>query len=315
MDYKIYRMEFSGAVHFGEGNLESSDYTFHADTLFSALCIEALKHGNDELERLVNLTKNNRLLFSDAFPYKKVGRETRFFIPKPNVLIDSEDTGNSSQKKKYKKLKYIDAGFLVDFLSGKYDIENHEKDLKEMGNHEVRTIVNVRKRDEEGNPRPYRVGSYNFNEGYGLYIIIGTDGGDAEELFDDLFGGLSLIGIGGERSSGYGRFDYYLEKMPENLAKGLRGDYNKYLSLSVSLPVDSELDETINNASYQLIKRSGFVASSDYSDTPVRKCDLYVFAPGSVFTRKFSGDIFDVSKEGNHPVYRYAKAMLLGVGA
>lgn len=36
--------------------------------------------------------------------------------------------------------------------------------------------------------------------------------------------------------------------------------------LSVALPRDEELECALNGASYQLSKRSGFVASSDYAD-------------------------------------------------
>lgn len=46
---KIYRLHFTGGVHFGEGTLESSARTFRADTLFSALCLEALKAGSSAI--------------------------------------------------------------------------------------------------------------------------------------------------------------------------------------------------------------------------------------------------------------------------
>ena len=44
-----------------------------------------------------------------------------------------------------------------------------------------------------------------------------------------------------------------------------------------------------------------------------RKNDLYVFSAGSTFTKDFSGDVYDVSNNGRHSVYRYAKPMLMGV--
>ena len=45
MEYEIYKMNFLTGVHFGDGMLNQSGYTFCADTLFSALYIEALKLG------------------------------------------------------------------------------------------------------------------------------------------------------------------------------------------------------------------------------------------------------------------------------
>ena len=40
MKYYMFRLSFPYGVHFGDGNLDSSNMTFHADTLFSALFIE-----------------------------------------------------------------------------------------------------------------------------------------------------------------------------------------------------------------------------------------------------------------------------------
>ena len=37
MDYKIYKLKFKTAVHFGNGMLNSSERVLRADTLFSAL--------------------------------------------------------------------------------------------------------------------------------------------------------------------------------------------------------------------------------------------------------------------------------------
>ena len=71
--------------------------------------------------------------------------------------------------------------------------------------------------------------------------------------------------------------------------------------LSVALPTADEMNTAVKNAEYSLIKRSGFISSSTYSNTFERKKDIYVFDAGSCFTNKFSGDIYDVSRKGNHP--------------
>ena len=51
MKYIAYKLKFSTGVHFGNGSLDNTEYTFCADTLFSALCIEAVKHSEDKLSR------------------------------------------------------------------------------------------------------------------------------------------------------------------------------------------------------------------------------------------------------------------------
>ena len=50
MEYKAYKLMFQGAVHFGKQNLDEGEYSFYADTLFSALCQEALKIDHDTFQ-------------------------------------------------------------------------------------------------------------------------------------------------------------------------------------------------------------------------------------------------------------------------
>ena len=66
MKYKAYKLKFSTGVHFGKGTLEDTAYAFCADTLFSALCIEAVKDSTERLERLVQTAKAGKMLLSDA---------------------------------------------------------------------------------------------------------------------------------------------------------------------------------------------------------------------------------------------------------
>ena len=77
--------------------------------------------------------------------------------------------------------------------------------------------------------------------------------------------------------------------------------------------MDDELEQALEDASYLMQKRSGFVASAIYADEWRKKRDLYVFSAGSCFKNCFQGDIFDVSDGGRHPVYRYAKPLFMGV--
>ena len=69
MKYYMFRLSFPYGVHFGDGNLDSSNMTFHADTLFSALFIEAVKSGEQVAQQLLENTKKGNVVLSDAFPY------------------------------------------------------------------------------------------------------------------------------------------------------------------------------------------------------------------------------------------------------
>ena len=53
MEYKAYKLRFLTGVHFGKGSLDDTSYAFCADTLFSALCIEALKDSEQRLNNLL----------------------------------------------------------------------------------------------------------------------------------------------------------------------------------------------------------------------------------------------------------------------
>lgn len=79
------------------------------------------------------------------------------------------------------------------------------------------------------------------------------------------------------------------------------------------MSTEQELDDIYKNSKFILKKRSGFVQSSTYSDRILKKNNVYLFAAGSVFENTFKGEIINVGNKGNHPVYKYAKAMWLEV--
>lgn len=304
MEYTAYRLEFQGAVHFGRQSLEEGEYTCRADTIFSSLCQEALKMGKETLERLYLYAKEGNLLISDAFPV--IG--DTFFIPRPVKRVNA-GSGAPVLKKAYKKLKYIPAERLEDYLAGRFDAPGAMSLEKELGHLDIKVSAAVRGGEET---RPYRVGAYYFKQNSGLYVIMGYGEQEARGLAEELWRGLGFTGIGGKKSAGMGRFQLHPCSLPADLSRRLVSDGKEYMSLSVSLPREEELEEALADAQYQLCKRSGFVASDTYAAKQMRKKDLYVLAAGSCFCARYEGDIYDVSCGcGSHPVYRYAKPMFL----
>ena len=303
MNYKIYKMIFTQGVHFGDHSLEKSEITFQADTLFSALCIEALKI--DKLDELLESVKENHLVFSDAFPY--MGQE--FFIPKPmkkiEQVVQSEDV---TTRKKFKKLEYIQVSLLDKYIKGQFPI-NKGSDIKKLGIHVLKTSASIRGNEEA---LPYRVGIYRFKKENGLYIVVGYDSQEILDLFDELFEMLSLSGIGGKKNSGLGHFDLEIAELPKELNQRLNTK-GEVMTLSVSLPTEDELEEILDDSRYLLVKRSGFIDSYTYSKEQRRKKDIYLFKSGSCFNKTYQGDIYNVSSGGSHPVYKYAKPLFMGV--
>ena len=304
MNYTLYKLNFPVGVHFGNGGIETTDYTICADVFFSALCIEAVREQEDILKALIDFARSGDMLISDALPF--VGDE--YYIPKPLLTVEKkEDLGDSVIKKVYKKMKYIPFYSLDEFLSGNMVIPDTSLEER-LGRKEMKVSAVI---NEGEDTLPYRIGTFLFNEGSGLYIILGYSDNKIKETVDQLIEGVSYSGIGGRRSSGLGRFIPIEKKLPDEMFEALNEETGRYMTLSLSLPRESEIDKVLMRASYQILKRSGFVSSETYADSYFRKRDLYATAAGSVYEERFEGDIYDVSCGGKHPVWRYAKPMFI----
>lgn len=304
MQYGIYKFNFTSAVHFGDGMLNESGYTFPADRLFSALYIEALKY--DLQDAFLAAAEECRICFSDCLPFVK----DTYLLPKPIMYIAPQNQGDSVQKKFFKNLKYIPAADMALFVSGRFSADRNIMDG--FGRSVQRNIAAV---SLVGDTEPYYVGTWEYAQGNGLYVIAGYESAEEKALTDQLLKSLSYTGIGGKKSSGLGKFileeDTAERKLPRLLQK--KGASDKWMLLCGALPEDEELEQAVDGATYLLELRSGYVASETHSPEQVRKKDIYVMAAGSCFKNRFSGGIYNVSKGGSHPVYRYEKAMFIGL--
>ena len=307
MNYRAYKLTFPQAVHFGNNRLESSEYVFHSDTLFSALYIEANKRSSDVADRFFDHAKEGNLRWSDTFPY--IGDE--LYLPKPLLKIsaDSAQQGDSIVKKKYKKLKYVQASLFDIYLRGDYPIERADE-LSELGMEFTRTSASI---CEDEDTIPYRIGEYVFNEGCGLYILVGYETEECIKLFDELIDSLSYSGIGGRKSSGLGKFTYQIVRVPNSVIDRLNDNFTKFETLSLSVCEDFLLESVLEKAEYSIEKRGGFTQLIEREESPRKKRDVYAFSVGSTFMNRFNGEIIDVSTDNRCHVYRYMIPMFMGV--
>lgn len=305
MTYTLYKLKFSAPVHFGSERLGKSMFTFYADTLFSAMCAEMQKIRQDGAEKLYDSAVSGKLRLSDGLPYSG----DTLFLPKPMTAVTSTDSGDSKLKKAFKKLTYIPMNDIQSYLGGAYDPKAANDLLDNIGRSQERARAAVGRGEDS---KPYNVGTFTFAEGCGLYFICAADD-DIQDDIDSVIENLSYTGIGGKTSTGLGRFEYSFEAVPQDMINRLNGEYARYMSLSVSMAEDSELEDVLDGAGYELIKRTGFVASPEYSEEPLKKRDFYSFRSGACFTRCFKGKVFNVGKDGKHPVYRYAVPLLMGL--
>lgn len=303
MNYAFFKFKFRTAVHFGGGELNSTNSCFLADTLFSALYLEAMKLGVND--KLYSLAAEGKLSFSDSFPYK----ENVYYLPKPMKYVEGRNQGDSKEKKLLKKIKYLPCGKIDDFLKSRLDLSSLTHKFCDFSED---TKVTIRQEDDAQGP--YRVGVCTFLEKCGLYVIVGYENQDAFDLAKTLFEALQYSGIGGKRASGYGKFEAEIDTDCGVIRKLIERNSDTHMTIAVSLPADDELDTAITGASYALIKRSGFVLSETYAKEQRRKLDKFMFASGSCFASRFKGGILNVAgDDGLHPVYRYAVPMFIGV--
>lgn len=306
MNYKICKLHFKTGIHIGNGLLTGRESIFLADTLFSALCQEALQTPTG-IEKIYQLCRNGQLKLSDALPFI----ENELYIPKPIFTINSEEEGNSIKKKAFKKLKYIPIDKLQKYMDGDLDAEKEVERFKKFGFYQMRANVMVKGKEDS---EPYYVGVYQYNENNGVYICVAYQKEEDFEYFNLLLKALSLSGIGGKRSSGLGKFEIEVLECPSELKQRMdTTKYKRWMSLSLSMPKEMEMESVCVNANYQLIKRSGFVSSNSYASEFQKKRSFFGFAAGSCICNKYEGDIYDVSMHGNHPVYKYAIPLFMGV--
>ena len=317
MHYYLYKLNFPYGVHFGADkagiSLEKTSPNCHCDTLYSAICHEILKlHGEDGLKEFYNSTVKGEFLLTDLLPYK--GEE--LMIPKPILYIEATEdiqVNDSVKKKKMKKLKFLPISKLQEFFDGNADSIDFAHNVM------YDKCAPSRSRDDKENGL-YSVGVTKFADDCGLYFIAKLPE-DKKDWFDNIIKSLALSGIGGKRTSGYGKFrivdDFEITETSgitseKELAQMLNNGGKHYLSLSAFYPKKEEINK-LKNGYCSFVRRQGFVQSTTYSDTMLKKLPTTMVSAGSCFEDKFEGDVVDVSKDGNHPVYRYGKPIMIGI--
>ncbi|HBT39926.1 MAG: CRISPR-associated protein, Csm4 family [Thermotoga sp. 50_1627] len=308
MTYRI-ELTFKAPLHVGlmDTAYEFSDSVIHSDTIFSALmCSHALLYGTDRTSELLRALVNGetRLSLSSAFP--KVG-SVRFF-PKPRGETFGLD--KDIFKKELKKVKFVDEDVLFkkvqpdaaeicgQFLTPKCDILE-ETPFCVM----ERPRVTVNRYDSSSNL--FYFAEVHFREDAGLWFYLSVN----EDIKGEIFAALKLLsdeGFGGDRTYGFGSFDYSTEPVSVSTSG------NRHLLISLCVPESKEIEKVSQSVlSYELVYRTGYVFMSDR-----RSKKVLAFAEGSVFKEVVEGSVMDVSPEGfeeeyGYRVFRYLRAFLV----
>ncbi len=348
-------LRFPNGVHFGNGigiSLNNTEITMRSDTLFSALYSEYMKIYSDD--KFLNMINSGRFQISDLLPYSEVDNKgVQLFIPKPFIVVDRSDIKNDDNsallRKKMKKLKFIaidELGDYIRYMKGDKSIElsnpnlggrilhtrNRVSDSVEASVNMDFSSENSSSQDNSNKTELFSVEIFNFNEGSGLYFIVGIDDEEFEKRFNIIVDSLGETGIGGKKSVGYGKFEivdgepysfdandteepFEISSVSDpSLIKGLFSNSSRKILLSSLSPNNEDTKKLKSGENYYKIYRSsGFVNSAKYSDNPIKRKSLSMISSGSVLDFNPEGQIVDVNKSGKHPVYKLGVPLVMGV--
>jgi len=321
--WKLVKLDFkNNPAHFGELGIgmEETSERVRSDTLFSAWVIAYARLGQD-LDTLLKCFQEDKeppFRLSSTFIYQETldKKSTTYYLPRPKNPPINYPIGNDLDiAKSYKKLGFLplelwqkwyqglgftksDLSCLKDQYSDCFEIQKQPKvsiDRLTRATNLYHTAF-VRYRSEENNKS-------------GLYFLIELNDVTLE---NDLKASLSLLGeegIGGERSSGAGRFEtswHDLDGQWQKLVK-FKGNSQSLISLYW----DDELI-SLENSSYELQERGGWITSSSKNQ---RRKKVIMFAEGSVFREVPRGKLANVTPPefSQHQIYRSGIAVSLPI--
>lgn len=330
MAYLLYKLRFPNGIHIGTafGNtLEETMIGTYSDTFFSAIYNEYIKIYDDN--ELYKISETGDFLVSDLLPFKeKEDRTTDFYLPKPFINIERKviKTETTVDRKKVKAINFIPADKLNEYFSFLEKGTKFPEIDDNFGKSQLYTKNKVSLNGED--TKLYNIEVFKFNKNSGLYFIVKLPEDDKwQEIFENILESLSLTGIGGKKNSGFGQFisedpmffdgtdfDAIESESDAFINRALFTKSKKFLLLSSYSPKIEEIKKIKESDNcYQLIKRSGFVNSSLYSEQAEKRKQVYMLSSGSVLNFKPEGKILDLSLHGNHSIYRMGKPIVLGV--
>ena len=335
--YTTYRLLFRGPVHLGRLGLEQAGVSEScpSDTLFSALLDTAADSGGPaQAEALLEpfLAGDPPWCISSAFPF---AGEVAFY-PRPLLALVSSE-GDLHLRKWLKRLRYLSQGALALALQGKgLDAALSEpscrlpsgglvlpeearslKALPDSGAWASETRPHVTLDRISLAPSLYEVGQTWFARDCGLHFLVSWRDPSSRGQFEHLLTQLGHRGLGGERSRGFGAFDWQVG--PETTWPQPTG-----LAMTISRyhPTGPELATGVltgPGTAYLLEGVGGWLSAQGAAAE--RRRQLMFVAEGAIIRAGGSstlGELVDVTPipQGNtlpHRVYRYGYALTIGL--
>ncbi|MEH2409434.1 type III-A CRISPR-associated RAMP protein Csm4 [Nostoc sp.] len=344
--WRLVKLNFGRSpAHFGELGIgiEQTSDRVRSDALFSAwVSVYARLFGKNAVEELLQIfpcEKRSQLIpplrISSTFIYRQENEHTIYYLPRPLKFPINYPNEELEFFKTYKKLNYLPLEVWQRWYQGEGFIgadteeliaETNGKSnghLRQVGTFDYKKAVEIDQIPKIAVDRVtratnlYHTGFVQFRSGEnpsGLYFLLQLSP-EGEKLADKLKATLHLLGeegLGGERSSSAGRFQVEWLELPETWQKVVNfsaGNYHTLMSLFWDIPITTEF---LNNASYDIQERGGWIAENQLRRKMVR-----MFSEGSVFIAPPAGKLVDVTPQGfkKHRIYRSGISLSLPIKA
>lgn len=331
MNTYLYRLHFSGTIHFGGTGigLEETTEQLPSDSLVSALINASVVAGTVE-EFLTALREDKPAIqFSSLFPFgpKPDKRsQTAYVVPRPFVMPPVADPSIlSAFGKNLKRLKYLQPDDAWRWLAGppfqEVDLKMLLQRNRSLGKawnpdekagwwaEELRPRVALDRSSQ--NSSIWWCASIRFAPEAGLYGLVRVD--DPHRLSDlqGVFKVLGEMGLGGERTYGMGSFEFSgFEPLGGAWLLGKGKANSRCLLLSRYYPAADERPRLARVLeAWDFVETRGYVVSGRYASTLKRK-RVRMIREGSVASESLVGQYADVTPEAGpalglqHPVYR-----------
>jgi len=328
----------------GDGSLDDVSSIIHSDTLFSAIT-NIYELAYNEGEKFIQFVDEGKINFSSAFPIltDPLLKEFIYFLPKTCIQLKVKGL----ESKKEKKIKFVsfnvfkliieklnkmtlevelDASSL-EIIDDKYCTLKDEINITSIPK-ERRAFIKEIISPKTAVHKETQEDSFYFQTDLQLVPISEIEKGakylphfyfffehslnqDELKQFISCLRILADEGIGGDRSSGKGKFeDVILGEIDINT----QISNELFINLSVFNPIDqSEFDSCLF---YDIQKRGGGDLGSEGNEDNHRK-QVRMITEGSILRGKVTGRIIDVSPFVNfykYKIYRNGKSFLLRIG-
>lgn len=352
--------EIKGGLHLARGinkHYDSSFEQLHSDTLKSAIFACAIQLYPELQSPTSGKNFLNSFKISSAYPFyesKQKSSSPFYFFPKPELanlnlqIVDNNNNLLTGLRKQLKKVRYIDQLLFSRLLKAKQNITIYDDNIVDnfmvsnLQDNTFKSILEVDKCQkilsnkpyqhvaiDPSNPQktttPYYVDKFFFHKNSGLYFLFESTNNKIEEQVIAALRLLADNGIGMDRNTGNGQFLFDPNICVKSIELDIPNNANYEMNLSLYCPLKQEIESTLHDSYFSIIKRGGYISSpQDFQHLTIRKRSIYMFKEGSIFPRtekprigktvdlKPNNDLLKNNKV-NHPIWRDGQAIFIPI--